>query len=88
MKTLPTRATLIALTASLLLVGGCASNSELDKMRADITANRDAAARAQATADSAASTAHNAELASREASDAADAASTRVDRMFKKAMYK
>jgi outer membrane murein-binding lipoprotein Lpp len=74
----------IALTAlaTVMLIGsGCANNDEMDRLRTDIQANRDAAARAQSTADNAL---HN----SQEALNAANAANTRIDRMFKKAMYK
>ena len=74
----------IALTAlaTVMTIGsGCANNDEMDRLRADIQANRDAAARAQSTADNAL---HN----SQEALNAANAANTRIDRMFKKAMYK
>ena len=73
--------TLIALAATMVISTGCANNDEMDRLRADIQANRDAAARSQSTADSAL---HN----SQEALNAANAANTRIDRMFKKAMYK
>lgn len=71
-------ALMVALAAPL---GGCANDDEMDRLRADIQANREAAARAQSTADNAL---HN----SKEAINAANAANSRIDRMFKKAMYK
>ena len=73
-------AVLTLVTVSLTL-GGCANNDEMDKLRADIQANRDAAARAQASAE-------DADHRSKEALNAANAANARIDRMFKKAMYK
>jgi len=72
---------LTALATVMTISSGCANNDEMDRLRADIQANRDAAARAQSTADNAL---HN----SQEALNSSNAANTRIDRMFKKAMYK
>jgi len=81
MNRLTTIAGTLALASVVTLSSGCANNDEMDRLRADIQANRDAAARAQSTADNAL---HN----SQEALNSANAANTRIDRMFKKAMYK
>jgi hypothetical protein len=71
----------LSLVATSIALGGCSNTDEMDKLRADIQANRDAAARAQASAD-------DADHRSKEALNAANAANARIDRMFKKAMYK
>ena len=81
MNRLTTIAGTLAIATVVTLSSGCANNDEMDRLRADIQANRDAAARAQSTADNAL---HN----SQEALNSANAANTRIDRMFKKAMYK
>jgi len=84
----------LILTAALA-VGGCASTSEMDKLRADVQ-------RAQSTADQAASDAASAMTKAEQADSTANAAlsaaeraeatskdtEARIDRMFKKAMYK
>ncbi|MCG6965688.1 MAG: hypothetical protein LJE59_04205 [Chromatiaceae bacterium] len=88
MNTVSTR-TLVLLAASGLLFG-CASvkQSDLDAVRviaeraaADAAAANQAAAAAQARADAAMSTASGAKAQS-------DATEAKIDRMFKKAMYK
>ena len=84
----------LVLTAAVALAG-CASTSEMDKLRADVQ-------QAQATADQAAADAADAMTTAQQANSTADAALTtaeradatsrdteaRIDRMFKKAMYK
>ena len=84
----------LILTAALALAG-CASTSEMEKLRADVQ-------RAQATADQAASDAASAMAKAEKAESTANAAlsaadqaeatskdtEARIDRMFKKAMYK
>lgn len=91
----PTKtAGLLALTA-LLAAGGCASTSEMEQLRTDIAA-------AQATADQAAAdaaaareeaaqanaTANNALGTAEAAKSKAEETESKIDRMFKKAMYK
>ena len=85
---------LLALTA-LLAAGGCASTSEMDQLRADVAAAQAMAEQASADAaaarqEAAASTATaNSALSTAEAAKAsADDTEARIDRMFKKAMYK
>lgn len=75
------RLTALGLIIASAALGGCSNTDEMDKLRADIQANRDAAARAQASAE-------DADHRSKEALNAANAANARIDRMFKKAMYK
>ena len=81
MQALTFKLATLALAAASITLGGCSHNDEMDRLRADIQANRDAAARAQSTAE-------DADHRSREALNAANAANARIDRMFKKAMYK
>ncbi len=76
-------------------LGGCASTSEVDKLRGEIDqinqTARNAAAAAQAArteAAAASQTAAEARAAAQEAKAAAQATDEKVDRMFKKAMYK
>ena len=81
MQTLTKTIAILTLAGASLSITGCANNDEMDRLRADIQSNRDAAARAQATAE-------DADHRSKEALNAANAANARIDRMFKKAMYK
>ena len=84
----------LALTA-LLAAGGCASTSEMDQLRADVAAAQAMAEQASADAATArqeaagATATANAALGTAEAAKAsADDTEARIDRMFKKAMYK
>ncbi|WP_024302516.1 Lpp/OprI family alanine-zipper lipoprotein [Pseudogulbenkiania sp. MAI-1] len=79
----PVRASLLAslLGASLLVLGGCASSGDVDKLRADVTRAQQtadqamkAAAAAQATADQANQKADKAMAATTEATQKADQA--------------
>jgi len=81
MQALTLKALALTVATASISLSGCANNDEMDRLRADVQANRDAAARAQATAE-------DADHRSKEALNAANAANTRIDRMFKKAMYK
>ncbi|MBK8287514.1 MAG: hypothetical protein IPK95_01830 [Cellvibrionales bacterium] len=67
--------------ATLVLAAGCASNGDLDKVREE-------AAAAQQTADSAAAAAAAAQQTADEAKQSAADANTKIDRAFKKSMYK
>ncbi len=69
------------IVASIALVAGCASNS-------DLAAVREQAAQAQRTADEAKAQAAAAQQAAEEAKQSANDANTKIDRSFKKAMYK
>ncbi len=85
---------LLALT-TLLAAGGCASTSEMDQLRADVAAAQAIAEQASADAAAArqeaagATATANTALGTAEAAKAsADDTEARIDRMFKKAMYK
>jgi murein lipoprotein len=89
------KATLVAMLVAVAGLSGCASTTEMDQMRADIKAANDkadkasadaaAAAKAAAEAKAAADAARSAAEAARASSEATDA---KIDRMFKKSMYK
>jgi murein lipoprotein len=83
--------------ALVALVGlaGCASTSDLDKLRAEVHDAATAASDAKATADAAkqeaaaaSSTAADAKTTADEAKAMSEATDAKLDRMFKKAMYK
>ena len=76
---------LLALTAGL---GGCASTSELDALRAEIREANETAQGAAAKADAASKEAAVASQTAEEARAAAEEANSKIDRMFKKSMYK
>ena len=69
------------LALAAMLAAGCASNSDLEEVRAE-------AAQAQRTADEAKATAQQAQQTADDAKRAADEANTRIDRAFQKSMYK
>jgi murein lipoprotein len=89
------KATLISMLVVFAGLSGCASTTEMDQMRADIKTANDkadkaaaeaaAASRAAAEAKAAAEAARAAAEAARASSEATDA---KIDRMFKKSMYK
>ena len=83
------------LLASMLVLGGCASTAEMTKMRDDIAAAQASADAAAAKADAASQEAAAARAIAEQAQSDANAALTKsqeteakIDRMFKKAMYK
>ena len=87
---------MIALTfAALVGLGGCATTSDLDALRAEVRQANETAQQANNTANSAAA---KADAASKEAAAAsqtaneakvsAEEANSKIDRMFKKSMYK
>lgn len=73
------KATVVA--ATLVLAAGCASNSDLEAVRAQ-------AEQAQKSADAANSAAAAAQATADAALKSANEANTKVDRAFKKSMYK
>ena len=73
------KASLVAV--SVILAAGCASNS-------DLAAVREEAAQAQRSADEAKAAAAAAQKTADEALQSANDANTKIDRSFKKAMYK
>jgi murein lipoprotein len=86
MKNTLIKASLVA--AVLTLAAGCASNSELAKVRATAEGAQNSADRATAMAQAAQSTADQAMQTANEANMKATEANTKIDRSFKKSMYK
>jgi murein lipoprotein len=91
MKTALAVAGLVALTG----LAGCASTSEIDSLRDEIRQANATADSAASTADAArqeaaaaSATAADAKLTAEEAKASADATAEKIDRMFKKSMYK
>ena len=73
------KATLVA--ATLVLAAGCASNSDLEAVRAEAQAAQQSADQAKAAAAAAQATAD-------QALQSANEANSKIDRAFKKSMYK
>lgn len=67
---------------------GCASTSELDTLRAEVAKANETASQAAADAASAKKEAAAARAAAEEARDTATDTNEKLDRMFKKSMYK
>jgi murein lipoprotein len=67
---------------------GCATNGDLEDLRADVEAANNTAAAAAADAASAKAAAQQASDSAQQAQDTAQEANEKVDRMFKKSMYK
>jgi murein lipoprotein len=74
--------------AGVVGLSGCATTSDLDQLRSEVEAAQATADRAEAKADAAASDASAALATANDAKATADATEEKVDRMFKKAMYK
>jgi len=81
--------------AMAVVLGGCASTSDLDALRAEVdtvraTADQAAsdAADAQASSQRAQAAAEEAAQAAREARDISASTEAKIDRMFKRSMYK
>ncbi|TGD75813.1 hypothetical protein E4634_02800 [Mangrovimicrobium sediminis] len=92
MKTLARITTSTALLAALAATTGCATSSDIDALRAEMMAEIN---RANATADKAAADAASAKQDAASAKATADqalqsaqATDEKLDRMFKKSMYK
>ncbi len=85
-----------AVLASIMSLGaGCASTPEMNSMRAEVEEAKQAAAEARAAAEEAQSSAKKAQAAADEALRKAEAAeqccrdtNEKIDRMFKRSMYK
>lgn len=78
-----------------VILGGCASTSDLDALRAEVQTVKttaDQAARdasdAQASSQRAQAAAEDAARAAREARDISASTEAKIDRMFKRSMYK
>jgi altronate dehydratase len=81
--------------AAVLMLGGCATTSEVEKLRADVQQASSAANSAQQTADAAMkeaaaarAAAERAEKAAMDAKAASEATEAKIDNMFKKSMQK
>lgn len=86
---------LLALAAGVALLSGCVTTADLEKVSAEAKAARDAADRAQQTATTAQSdaagakaSAARAEAAAQDAKSCCTDTNEKIDRMFKKSMYK
>ena len=79
----------IAVLASLTgLAAGCTTTPEVQSMRAEIEEAKQAAAEAQSRADKAQATADEALRAARGAAECCQDTNEKIDRMFKRSMYK
>ena len=92
---LPQRGLLLGGLAAALLLGACASTPELEEVRAMAQEAKNSAAeaqqaaqRAQSTADEAQATANGAMKAAKQAGRCCSDTNEKIDRMFKKTMYK
>ena len=74
--------------AALTLAGGCATTSDLDALRAEVQKANETASQAAADASAARQDAAAAKAAAEEARDTAQQTNEKLDRMFKKSMYK
>ena len=74
--------------ASLTILAGCASTSDLDALRADVQRANETASRAASDAAAAQRDAAAAKAAAEAARDTAQDTNEKLDRMFKKSMYK
>lgn len=86
---------IVAATGIVAGLGGCATTNDLNALRDDVTAARAEASAAKAEAAAASRAATEAKAMASDAMNTANAAKatseeteTKIDRMFKKAMYK
>jgi murein lipoprotein len=86
---------MVAATSVIAGLGGCASTSDLNTLRADVDSAKADASAARAEAAAASKAAAEAKAMASDAMNTANAAKaqsaeteTKIDRMFKKAMYK
>ena len=84
LKTMATGTVVLALAG----VTGCATNSDIDELRADLNATNATAAQAASDAAAAKTDAAAARAAAEEARDTSQETNEKLDRMFKKSMYK
>ncbi|HFD78871.1 MAG TPA: hypothetical protein ENK05_00575 [Gammaproteobacteria bacterium] len=80
--------TLALAIAAVAGLSGCATTSDLDKLRDEVHQANATAEAAAAKADAASQEAAAASQTAADAKAAADDANSRIDRMFKKSMYK
>lgn len=74
--------------ASFATLAGCASTSDLDALRSDVQRANETASRAASDAAAAQRDAAAAKAAAEAARDTAQDTNEKLDRMFKKSMYK
>ena len=74
--------------AALIGLAGCATTSDLDALRAEVNQANETANGAAAKADTASKEAATASQTANEAKASAEEANSKIDRMFKKSMYK
>jgi murein lipoprotein len=77
-----------AMLVSLGGLAGCASTSDLDALRAEVEKANNTASRAASDAAAAKRDAAAARTAAEQARDSAEETNEKLDRMFKKSMYK
>ncbi len=82
------RVLMFAGLAAAIALGGCASTPEMDEIRAMAEEARKEAAEAQQAAERAQARADKAQATADKAMKAADETNQKIDRMFKKSMYK
>jgi murein lipoprotein len=78
----------IVTLAAVAGLAGCATTSDLDSLRGEIRQANETAANAAATADAARKEAAAASQTAAEAKAMSEATDAKIDRMFKKSMYK
>ncbi|MEH6635339.1 MAG: Lpp/OprI family alanine-zipper lipoprotein [Halioglobus sp.] len=76
------------MVSALTILPGCATTSDLDALRAEVEKSNAAASQAAADAASAKQDAAAAKAAAEAAQDTARQTNEKLDRMFKKSMYK
>jgi len=78
----------VLMLAALIGLAGCATTSDLDALRAEVKQANETANGADAKADAASKEAAAASQTANEAKASAEEANSKIDRMFKKSMYK
>jgi murein lipoprotein len=78
----------VLIPIALLGLGGCATTSDLDALRAEVSKANETAQSALSKADAASQEAAAASLKADEAKAMAAETDSKIDRMFKKSMYK
>lgn len=79
---------IVAATSVVIGLGGCATTSDLNELRTEVDAAKSEAAAATQTANEAKAMASDAMNTANEAKATSEETETKIDRMFKKAMYK
>jgi murein lipoprotein len=79
---------LVAAAAAFAGLSGCATTGDLDALKAEVSQNKADIAEANKNASDAKSMAQEAMNTANEAKSTADDTASKLDRMFKKSMYK